>query len=233
MIIHVLIPARSGSKSIPHKNVREYRGYPLLSHSIRIARSISRVSRVVVSTDCVHIQKIAQEHGADVPFLRPLSISGDESTDLECFSHYLTWLRENKQEVPDVIIHLRPTYPERTSEFVDSCLDMYLQHLGTYDSLRTVIQSDKPPVKMYTIENNVLCPLFSRWCDMDEPYNQIRQKFPAFYWHNGCVDIVKRETIETKNSMTGYRICPYVMNMKCDLDIDTEEDWKKSLHWGC
>lgn len=233
MIVHVLIPARSGSKSIPNKNIREYRGYPLLTHSIRVALSVKRVSRVVVSTDAPYIQTLAQEHGAEAPFLRPVDISGDESTDLECFSHYLSWLRENKQEVPDVIVHLRPTYPERTSRLLESCLDLFLKHLETHDSLRTVISVDKPPVKMYTVEDNVLCPLFSRWRDMDEPYNQVRQKFPPFYWHNGCVDIVKRETIEEKKSMSGTTIYPFIMEERCDLDIDTEDDWNRSLHRGC
>lgn len=233
MIIHVLIPARSGSKSIPHKNIRPYRNYPLFFHSIQLALSSPRISRVVVSTDSEEIQRLAQSVGAEAPFLRPAEISGDTSTDYECFLHYLTWLRENQQTLPDVLVHLRPTYPERSKKLLENCLDMFLSHLETYDSLRTVIPMDKPPFKMYTLEENTLQPLFPEWRGISEPYNQVRQMFPSCYWHNGCIDIVKRDTLETQTSMTGRKIYPYVMNPGCDLDIDTEEDWNKSLHRGC
>ena len=105
IVTHVLIPARGGSKSIPKKNIKKYKDFPLLVHSILAAKKIRGITKVIVSTDCPNIKKIAIQYGAEVPFLRPDSISGDLSTDLECFKHYLLWLKYAKKQMPDVIVH--------------------------------------------------------------------------------------------------------------------------------
>ena len=76
-----LIPARSGSKEVKDKNILRVNGFPLLAFSIRAALLSEEIDRVVVSTDSRHYKKVALEFGAEVPFLRPKSISGDRSTD--------------------------------------------------------------------------------------------------------------------------------------------------------
>jgi len=230
VIIHALIPARGGSKSIPKKNIRRYDRYPLLVHSILAAQEIPSISRIVVSTDCEETRQIALKHGADVPFLRPSNISGDLSTDLECFQHYISWLKIMGQELPDIIVHLRPTYPGRKNCILDNCLKKFLRVKNDYSSLRTVIPLDKSLFKMYTIDKkeNTLTPTYTEFGEIKEPYNQVRQILPTTYLHNGCIDIVKRETIE-KGSITGDKIYAFVMEKEETYDIDTEEDWERSL----
>jgi len=227
-LVHALIPARGGSKTIPRKNVRNYKGQPLLVHSIEIAQSCPFISRVVVSTDCKEIQEVAVSNGAEAPFLRPSEISADNSLDIECFRHYLSWLRFAKQERPDVIVHLRPTYPERSSSLLSRCLQKFLSIRHVYTSLRTVIPVEKTPMKMYVIENKFLKPLFPTYKDIEEPYNSVRQLLPNCFLHNGCIDIVNTDTIE-KGSMTGDKIYPYLMRREEKHDIDTEDDWQSSL----
>jgi len=229
-IIHALIPARGGSKSIPKKNIRRYDSCPLLVHSIIAAQEIPIINRIVVSTDCKETRKIALKHGADVPYLRPSNISGDLSTDLECFQHYLSWLKLMKQECPDVIIHLRPTYPERNNDILYKCLKKFLEIKDNYTSLRTVVSIEKSLFKMYTIDkkSNTLIPTYKKYGEIKEPYNQVRQILPKTYLHNGCIDIIKRETIEN-GSVTGDKIYAYIMDKEETYDIDTEEDWIRSL----
>ena len=82
-----IIPARSGSKVIPHKNIRLFRGLPLLAHSVHHAKNAKLVTRVIVSTDSNEYAEIAKSAGAEVPFIRPVEISGDHSTDLEAVSY--------------------------------------------------------------------------------------------------------------------------------------------------
>jgi len=108
-----LIPARSGSKSLPHKNVREFAGKPLLAHSIDHALAARTIGRVIVSTDSEHYAAIAREYGAETPFLRPAELATDHATDLVVFQHALAWLREHEDWEPDIVVHLRPTYPRR------------------------------------------------------------------------------------------------------------------------
>ena len=71
--ILALIPARSGSKGVPHKNIRLMYGKPLLAHSIEHARASALISRVIVSTDSVEYAAIAREYGGETPFLPPPS----------------------------------------------------------------------------------------------------------------------------------------------------------------
>jgi CMP-N,N'-diacetyllegionaminic acid synthase len=230
IIIHALIPARGGSKSIPHKNIKIYKKYPLLVHSINIAKDIKLISKIVVSTDCYEIKKIALKNGADVPFIRPSNISGDFSTDIECFKHYISWLQDNKQQIPDIIVHLRPTYPERNNNIVYKCLTKFIEVCNIYTSLRTVVPIDKSLFKMYTINSNdtTLKPTYDLFNNIKEPFNQVRQILPTTYLHNGCVDIINTKTLKN-GSMSGDKIYPYVMENNETYDIDTNDDWKRSL----
>ena len=231
--IIAIIPARSGSKSLPDKNIRPYDNIPLIAHSILVASLSTFISEVYVSTDSEKYKIIAENYGAIVPFLRPPEISQDKSSDLEVFKHFLNWYKENNSDYKEknlIFVHLRPTYPNRTVELVDETIQCFLNHIENYDSLRTVIPC-KTPIKCYYIEKkdnkDTLVPYFSNYNDIEEPYNQARQLFPDSFIHNGCIDIIKSEIIES-SSMSGKKILPFVMKEEDDNDIDTLDDFKKS-----
>ena len=229
IVIHTLIPARGGSKSIPRKNIRLYKKLPLLAHSIKISKNNSLIHKTIVSTDCPEIKEIAIKNGAEVPFLRPLNISGDLSTDYECFIHYVKWLKENKKQVPDILVHLRPTYPERNKELLTKCIEKFIKVRNNYSSLRTVVPLEKSLFKMYLIDNKQLIPSYEKYKDIKNPYNQPRQILPTTYLHNGCIDILNTKTLESK-TITGNKIYPFIMDEKETYDIDTEEDWDRSIN---
>ena len=225
--ILAIIPARSGSKGIPNKNIQIYKGRPLLVHSIRHALMSRFKLRTIVSTDSKIYAKIAVDAGAEAPFLRPDSISQDLSTDLEVFRHALEWLETNDNYQPDIVVHLRPTYPTRTVKQLDQAIERFIQSLDEgYTSLRTVVEMEKSPFKMYTIEDvnrPVLQPLFKRYLDIDEPFNRCRQILPTCYLHNGCIDIFKAEIIK-QETVSGDKILPFVMSPDETHDIDTMAD---------
>jgi len=90
--ILAIIPARGGSKGIPHKNIRPFSGYPLIAWSIAAARQAKAVTRTLVSTDDEEIAALARQFGAETPFLRPTELAQDNTTDLPVFQHALRWL---------------------------------------------------------------------------------------------------------------------------------------------
>jgi CMP-N,N'-diacetyllegionaminic acid synthase len=229
LVILVVIPARSGSKSLPQKNILPFRGKPMLAWSIEHAlqSKYREQMRIVVSTDSVEYAGIAREYGAETPFLRPAAISGDASTDLECFDHAVRALRDLDGYKPDVLVHLRPTQPCRTTALLDDCLDRYLAARDEYSSLRTVAPTSNSPFKMYTVEDAILTPLFTEVNGLTEPYNLGRQQLPRAYLHNGYVDILNTTTL-LQGSMTGDRILAYVMAESDTVDIDTAEDVVKA-----
>ncbi|WP_370598539.1 pseudaminic acid cytidylyltransferase [Plesiomonas shigelloides] len=86
-----LIPARGGSKRIPHKNIRPFAGKPIIAYSIEAAIASDCFDKVIVSTDDKEIAEIAKAYGAEVPFLRPAEISDDYATTIDVMSHALHW----------------------------------------------------------------------------------------------------------------------------------------------
>ena len=95
MKIIAFIPARSGSKGVPHKNIRKLGKLPLIAYSILLAKMIKEIDRIIVSTDSEEYALIAKEVGAEVPFIRPKNISGDKSTDFHAIKHCIYWLDKN------------------------------------------------------------------------------------------------------------------------------------------
>ena len=116
-----LIPARSGSKGVHNKNLRLLKKRSLLEWSIGAAIQSQAISRIVVSTNSVDYAQAAKNAGAEVPFLRPESISQDKSTDLEFVKHALDFF-SSEGEIPDAIIHLRPTTPFRDPKVMDHAI---------------------------------------------------------------------------------------------------------------
>jgi N-acylneuraminate cytidylyltransferase len=218
-----IIPARGGSKSIPHKNIKLLGGFPLIAYSITIARQAPNVSRVIVSTDDEKIAEVAREWGADVPFRRPEEISRDETTDLPVFQHALQWLQEHENYVPEIVIQLRPTSPFRRLSHIEDSIRLLRKNQNA-DSVRTVCTPFQNPFKMWTIESNsFLKPLLSGYGD--EPYNQPRQSLPQVFWQTGYVDAIRPQVI-TNGSMSGTNILPLVIDDGDWIDIDSPADWQ-------
>lgn len=226
MKILCIIPARSGSKGIPNKNIKILNGKPLLAYSIDQAKNSKYNIRIVVSTDNNEYKNVAIKYGAEVPVLRPKEISQDDSIDFEFINHMINYLNENESYYPDIILQLRPTQPLRKVLDIDECLDLFIKNYDNYDSLRSVVENEKSPYKMYSIENNNLKPLL-KLDNSIESFNMGRQYLPKTYLHNGYIDILKPSLLKYKK-ISGERILPYVMNKNDTFDIDTLEDWYKA-----
>ncbi len=108
--IIALIPARSGSKRVPGKNIHPLAGHPLIAYSISAAKQSGIFSSVFVSTDSEEYAEISRKYDAEVPFLRPADISGDLSLDIEWIDFTLHKLKEMGREY-DCFSILRPNSP--------------------------------------------------------------------------------------------------------------------------
>jgi CMP-N,N'-diacetyllegionaminic acid synthase len=222
---YAIIPARSGSKTVPHKNIRDFHGHPLLAWSIIIAQRSPLISDIYVTTDSEDYARIAQQYGAKT-ILRPHSCADDLSTDLEFFQHLQPYIFP----LPDAWIQLRPTCPIRNIDSLNHIIRTFDHEWDQWTSLRTVVPIDKSPFKMYiTGHQQQLIPLFGSFQHIHEPYNQCRQILPPAYLHNGNIDIVKNSTIVTHHSVTGPLIRSWIDN-DTNIDIDTEQDWINALN---
>jgi N-acylneuraminate cytidylyltransferase len=225
--ILALIPARGGSKGIPHKNIRKFAGYPLITWSIAAGLQSKSVSRVIVSTDDVEIAAVAREYGADVPFMRPHEIAQDRTLDLPVFEHALKWLEDIEGYKPDYVIQLRPTSPIRPTDMIDSAVKILVEKTDA-DSVRGVVPAGQNPYKMWRFNgyDKPLQPLLAVE-GVTESYNAPRQILPQTFWQTGHIDAIRTTTITRKNSLTGDVVYPLVIDPRYTVDIDTLSDWEK------
>ena len=221
MLIYSLIPARGGSKGVPHKNVRLLRGKPLIVHSIEISLKCPSIQRTFISTDSQQIAEVARNAGGEVPFLRPSELAQDDTRDLPVFQHFLGWLAQNDVPLPDAIFQFRPTSPARSVSKIEEAVELLKRHPRA-DSVRGVIEPAQNPYKMWSIgADGFMRPLLSI-SGVSEPFNEPRQSLPKVYWQVGYLDLIRTRTISEQNSLTGACVLPLKIDSKDSIDIDDE-----------
>ena len=145
-----LIPARRGSKGVLGKNIKPLAGFPLIAYSIKAALKSKLIDRVIVSTDSEEYAEIAISYGAEVPFIRPVNISGDKATDAQFFEHVIKWFVEEGEKVPKYLVHLRPTTPLRSFEIIDGAIKEFVD--SNYSALRSCHKMTESSYKTFEIE---------------------------------------------------------------------------------
>lgn len=214
-----LIPARAGSKRVPDKNIRPLGGHPLLAYSIRSAIDSGVFERVVVSTDSPQYAEIAREYGADVPFLRPGELAGDDSRDID-------WIRWTLEEMPgyDAFAILRPTSPFRKAETIRRAWAQFSAD-GRADSLRAVQRVSEHPGKMWTIDGDRMHPLLPLG-PADAPWHSsATQGLPAVYVQNASLEIAWTRTVLEMGTIAGRSVMPFLTEGDEGFDVNTEMDW--------
>src|SRR5215475_291419 len=112
MIVYAIVPARSGSKGLPNKNILEVGGHPLIAYSIAFARKLG-IDRTIVSTDSEEYRAIALRYGAECPSLRDAAASSDTAQEAEILADLATSLPSCSIPLPDIWIWLKPVNPFR------------------------------------------------------------------------------------------------------------------------
>ncbi len=225
---HILavIPARSGSKSVKHKNIKLIDGKPMLAYSIEHAQKSKYINRIIVSTDSEEYAAIARAYGAETPFIRPEEYATDTALDIDVFIHALQFLKKEEAYEPDIVVHLRPTYPIRNVADIDTMIEMLLSQPSA-DSVRSVSTAKEVPHKMWYLANDgIMTPILQ---DIPEAYNKPRQQLPRILYQNASVDVVRSSVVLEQHSMSGKNILGY--EMQDNFDIDTEEDFERASEY--
>ncbi len=228
--ILAIVPARSGSKSVVDKNIREIDGKPMLAYSIDHAKQSKYIGRVILSTDSEKYAQIGREWGAEVPFLRPAEYATDTALDFDVFYHALSWLKEYENYVPELVVQLRPTYPVRKVEDIDNMIEQMLAD-PSIDSMRCIAPATEVAHKMWLVGDETpkagtSIPLTPLLTDIPEAYNMPRQQLPKIYYQNANIDVIRARVILKDHSMSGKNIAGYVMSE--NYDIDTEAEFAKA-----
>lgn len=210
-----LIPARSGSKGISHKNIKILNDKPLLAWSIEAALQCSRIDKVIVSTDSQEIADIAGKHGAWVPFLRPVELSGDTSSTELAMVHALDFLDTQGHKVRNLVL-LQPTSPFRYQGRIEEAINLF-ESTGA-DSLLSVCEvhefhwKNQPEIlAMYDYKNR--------------PMRQEILPEDKLYRENGSIYISNCRMLRNNNNRLGGRIVLFEMSKEESHDIDSPTDF--------
>jgi len=210
--IAALIPARGGSKGVPHKNIHKLCGYPLILYSIAACKFCEEIGDVFVSTDDREIADVAEKYGAKVPFLRPEKYAGDKSTDYQYLKHFFS-----KVNVDEVAL-IRPTTPLRNPVILGEFIEKYFKIREQITSVRSMHEYSESPYKFFKINDEGFCEGFFKDFEGIKNYTNLpRQVFPKTYCPNGYIDIIKRETINNGKTH-GDKIYPAVTDYVTEID---------------
>ena len=209
--IIAIIPARSGSKSVKDKNIRELGKKPLIAWSIESCFKSEHISKVYVSTDSIKYAKIAKQFGPVEILLRPKRISGDFSTDYQMIVHAIENIKFNY----DYIAHIRPTTPFRKKNDLNKAIKTFIK--SKYNSLRSVHEMSETSYKSLEINNGSLKSLKNLKFTMDE-LNAPRQKFNKTYYPNGVIDIFKKNFIIRNKLLFGNKVKAFKTSYTHEID---------------
>lgn len=224
-----LIPARSGSKRVPNKNIKELHEHPLLAYSIKVAIESKMFDKVVCVTDDEKYADIAKYYGAEVPQLRPQDISGDKSYDIEWVNWILSYYI-SIGELYDVFSILRPTNPFRLPSTVQRAFNLFYNNKYV-DSLRAVQKVSEHPGKMWIINENVMFPLLPIKTDGIPWHSSQYASLPEIYVQNASLEIAWTRTVFNLNSISGNIIQPFITQDLEGFDINIPEDWILAEHF--
>lgn len=211
-----VIPARSGSQRVKDKNIKPLAGRPLIYYTIREALKAKTLDRVIVSTDSKHYADIARGYGAEVPFLRPKEISGEDVCMSPVLIHCVEYLEKHEDYYVDAVATLQPTSPFRVALDIDNAVDK-LFATGA-DSVVSVREVTEPPNWMFRLEGDKMVRFRE---DID-----IRTKLPNLYLPNGAVFVTRRDFLMKERRIYGENCWALVMPPERSLDIDTPEDFE-------
>ena len=221
MILGV-IPARSGSKGLPGKNLRPLAGVPLIVHTIRAARQSALLGDFLVSTDDPSIADVARMAGAKAPFLRPKQLAGDDMPIWPVVRHAVEeWERDGSSRLEAVVL-LQPTSPLRDGKDIDACITHFRQVEA--DICATVLVAhDSPYFNMVQMTSE--SGPFVRTCFPATLTHLRRQEAPTVYALNGAVFVVRRSILGSlENQLEIDRLAVLEMPRDRSVDIDSEED---------
>jgi len=217
MQTYVLIPARSGSKGVPDKNIKELNGKPLIAYTIETAKQLKSIDSIMVTTDSEEYIKIANKYGAG-GIIRPDHCSSNTSGDIDYLLHAIYTMN---MMYDDIIVLLRPTTPLRDSKVIDGAWLSFMGDSMLFDSLRSMHKMPEPPEKLYKIENGIFA---KPYMDIDiELSNQPRQAFDDCYKPNGYADIIKVSSI--LNTKTTYGNMVRAFKTPPVIEVDTQEEF--------
>jgi CMP-N,N'-diacetyllegionaminic acid synthase len=210
-----IIPARGGSKGLPRKNILPLLGKPLIAWTIEQALASKYLDKVMVSTDDEEIARIAKDHGAELPFIRPAELATDTAKTIDVIYHSLEFYKERGVSF-NYLALLEPTSPLRAEGDIDKSIKLLSDQEAEADSLVSVgeVHMEHPSI-VKKIENNYVKPY--------EKTREIitrRQDLSKAYFPYGVIYLSKITSLEATNTFYQERTIPFFIQRWQNYEVD-------------
>lgn len=212
-----IIPARSGSKGLPHKNIKELCGKPLMAYSIEAAIKSGKFDEVMVSTDSAEYADIAVKYGANVPFLRSEKMSGDTASSWDTVKEVLENYKGLGKEFDNVCL-LQPTSPLRDCDDIIGAFEVFEKEAKV--ACVSVCEVEHSPKWCNVLDENKSLDGF-----IEKNGANQRQKLDKYYRLNGAIYIVAVDELYKDDFLYREGSVAYIMSNEHSVDIDAELDF--------
>ena len=219
MRILTLITAREGSKRLPGKNIRPLGGKPLIVWSINVAKDITEIVDILVSTDDLKISEVAKNAGEMVPWLRPPELATDTASSVDVCLHALEWYEKENGTI-DGLMLLQPTSPFRSRNTVLRGIELFRKQ--KHRPIIGVSAAKSHPMWCFKIENGIM----RRFIKGEEQHIR-SQDLPPAYMVNGAFYLISPKELREQRLFYTENTVPLIADSPEEgIDIDTEWDWK-------
>jgi len=216
-----VIPARGGSKGVPGKNLKPLAGKPLIAYILEAALQAKTLDRVIVSTEDEEIATVARGYGAEVPFLRPQELAGDEVSLIPVVKHAVEQLDKMDWKA-DIVASLQPTSPLTESRDIENAVNKMIK--TGCDSVVSIRQINQPhPYWAMKLHEDRLFPLYAEGFRFLQ-----RQDLPSLYALTGAIYVRKKGLLEKwsgRDFALGEDVRAIIMDKETSIDINSPLDF--------
>jgi N-acylneuraminate cytidylyltransferase len=211
-----IIPARAGSKGLPGKNTALIEGKSLVQLAIETAFSVPQITRVIVTSDDVSVQKIASDLGAEV-VVRPADLAQDSSPIELAILHALAELNLETTST-DVLTVIQPTSPLRNKQLLATSISKFIKN-GSQGSVFGVVEVEHHPAKMLVVNGEFVVP-FTKVEDLSAP----RQQLDRVVRQSGSIYITNLQQFLSLGTLFISPVGWVAVSGAEAIDVDTAQD---------
>lgn len=217
-----IIPARGGSKRIKKKNIKNFCGFPIITHSIKTALDSKLFDHVIISTDDEEIASVSKLAGAEIPFIRPDYLSDDYAGTLPVIAHAIIEYESIIKKKIDEVCCIYATAPFVSIDTLNKSLEILL-HSPDLNYVFPAVEYNYSIFRSFKMNNNDRCEML--W---PENFKKRSQDFPKIYHDAGQFYWGKRDAFCSKKELFQSDSSPIILPHYLAQDIDTEEDWYRA-----
>ena len=211
-VVHAFIPARRGSKRVPHKNLTLVNGKPLIAYTVETALRSGVFGRVIVNSEDDEILAVGRAYGADT-YQRPRELASDTTYIIEIIQEMIRTLEWSDDTVLGVLF---PTCPLRTTQDIQAAYDMFRRHGGATPVVSVTSYEYPIQLALNIAEDDRLDPVFPDDYRRSTRHNDHRRMYRA----NFAIIFNTAGVLKTQTNLIGHRPIPYIVPPERAIDVD-------------